>query len=275
MLAPWFFPTAAFLFGAIVGSFLNVCIHRIPTGQSIVRPGSHCACGAPIAWYDNIPILSWLLLRGRARCCGRPFSVRYPAVELLTALLFLACWRLFPPAKAVCGMVLVSALICGTFTDLDHMIIPDAFTVGLGVVGVVLSFIVPALHGENSGLFVVDSARSGVASLQGLFVGSGLVLWIALVAEAVLKKEAMGFGDVKLVGAIGALTSLDFLGLGVPEGTPSLGELLAQGKNNLDAWWISLATFTVLVFTLVLLILVGDALRDALDPRKAVAEDAS
>jgi len=206
LLMPWFFPTAAFVFGAIIGSFLNVCIHRIPAGQSIVRPGSHCACGAPIAWYDNIPILSWLLLRGRARCCGRPFSVRYPVVELLTALLFLACWRLFPPAKAVCGMVLVSALICGTFTDLDHMIIPDVFTVGLGVVGVALSFLVPALHGENSGLFLVDSVRSGVASLQGVFVGSGLVLWIALVAEAVLKKEAMGFGDVKLVGAIGAFT---------------------------------------------------------------------
>jgi leader peptidase (prepilin peptidase) / N-methyltransferase len=207
-LAPWFFPTAAFFFGAIIGSFLNVCIHRIPAGQSIVRPGSHCACGAPIAWYDNLPILSWLLLRGRARCCGRPFSVRYPVVELLTALLFLACWRLFPPAKAVCGMVLVSALICGTFTDLDHMIIPDTFTVGLGVVGVALSFLVPVLHGENSGLFVVDSVRSGVAALQGVFVGSGLVLWIALVAEAVLKKEAMGFGDVKLVGAIGAFAGL-------------------------------------------------------------------
>ena len=206
LLAPWFFPAVAFLFGAIIGSFLNVCIHRIPAGQSIVRPGSHCACGTPIAWYDNIPIFSWLILRGRARCCGRPFSVRYPAVELLTALLFLACWRLFPPAPAVCGMVFVSALVCATFIDLDHMIIPDTFTVGLGVAGLVLSFLVPALHGENSGLFVVDSARSGVASLQGMFVGSGLVLWIALVAEAVLKKEAMGFGDVKFVGAIGAFT---------------------------------------------------------------------
>src|ERR1700690_1792567 len=98
LLMPWFFPTAAFLFGAIIGSFLNVCIHRIPAGQSIVRPGSHCACGAPIAWYDNIPILSWLLLRGRARCCGRPFSARYLLVEILTAALFLACWlRLSAP----------------------------------------------------------------------------------------------------------------------------------------------------------------------------------
>jgi leader peptidase (prepilin peptidase) / N-methyltransferase len=203
---PWFFPLTAFLFGAIVGSFLNVCIYRIPAGQSIVRPGSHCACGTPIAWYDNIPILSWLILRGRARCCGRRFSVRYPALELLTALLFLACWLLLPPARAVCGMVLVSALVCAMFIDLDHMIIPDVFTIGLGVLGLTLSFLVPSLHGEHSGLFVVDSLRSGTAALQGMFIGSGLVLWIALIAEAVLKKEAMGFGDVKLVGALGAFT---------------------------------------------------------------------
>ncbi|MBI5382603.1 MAG: prepilin peptidase [Opitutae bacterium] len=203
---PWFFPTAAFIFGAIIGSFLNVCIYRIPAGKSIVRPGSHCACGQPIAWYNNIPILSWLILRGRARCCGQKFSIRYPAVELLTALLFLACWLLFPPAKAVCGMVLMGALVCATFIDLDHMIIPDAFTIGLGVVGVVLAVCAPSLHDQHSGIFMVDSLRSGVAAMQGLFVGSGLVLWIALLAEVALKKEAMGFGDVKLVGAIGAFT---------------------------------------------------------------------
>src|SRR5687768_7788918 len=87
---PWFFPTAAFLVGACVGSFLNVVIYRVPAEKSIVTPGSTCGCGTPIAWHDNIPILSWILLRGRARCCGRPFSIRYPFVELLTALLFLA-----------------------------------------------------------------------------------------------------------------------------------------------------------------------------------------
>ena len=100
---PWFLPLVAFVLGACVGSFLNVCIHRIPAGQSVVRPGSHCACGAPIRWYDNIPILSWFFLRGRARCCGRRFSFRYPLVEALTAALSLACWLLFPPAKALGG----------------------------------------------------------------------------------------------------------------------------------------------------------------------------
>jgi leader peptidase (prepilin peptidase)/N-methyltransferase len=203
---PWFFPLLIFVLGACIGSFLNVCIYRIPAGASIVTPGSHCACGQPIAWHDNIPILSWLVLRGRARCCGRAFSIRYPAVELLTALLFLACWHLFPPAKALCGMVLMSALICATFIDLDHMVIPDVFTLGLGVTGVVLSFVAPSLHGDHSSFFVAASLHSGIDSLIGLLTGSGLVLWIALLAEAILKKEAMGFGDVKFVGAIGAFT---------------------------------------------------------------------
>ena len=203
-LAPWFFPTVVFILGACIGSFLNVCIYRIPAETSVVFPGSHCGCGQPIKWQHNIPILSWLFLRGRARCCGRPFSVRYPVIELLTALLFLACWLFFPPTKAVCGWVFLSALVCATFIDLDHMIIPDAFTLGLGVVGMLLSFFVPGLQDQHSGIFIVDSLRGVLISLQGLLIGSGLVLWIALLAEAVLKKEAMGFGDVKFVGAIGA-----------------------------------------------------------------------
>jgi len=203
-VAPWFFPTLVTVLGACVGSFLNVVIYRLPAGKSVITPGSHCACGAPIAWYDNIPVLSWFILRGRARCCGRPYSFRYAFVELLTASLFLACWLLFPPAKALCGMLLLSLLIGATFIDLDHFIIPDVFTVGAGVIGVTLSLLVPALHGHDSGVFFLDSLRSATASVQGLFIGSGLVLWIALIAEVILKKEAMGFGDVKFVGAIGA-----------------------------------------------------------------------
>ena len=206
---PWFFPGVAFVFGACIGSFLNVCIYRIPAGKSVVTPGSHCACGAPIRWYDNIPILSWFMLRGRARCCGRRFSIRYASVEALTAVLFTACWIAFPefpPSKALCGMLLSSALIAATFIDLDHMVIPDVFTIGLGVAGVLLSTIMPALHGRQNDLFVIGNFHSATDSVTGLLVGSGLVLWIALVAEAVLKKEAMGFGDVKFVGAIGAFT---------------------------------------------------------------------
>ncbi len=201
---PWFYPVVAFLFGACIGSFLNVVIYRVPAGQSVVRPPSHCGCGQPIAWHDNIPILSWILLRGKARCCGRKFSVRYPAIEFLTGALFLACWVLLPPATAVCGWIFLSCLICATFIDLDHMIIPDVFTIGLGCLGVILSLAVPQLHVAPSGNYIVDAMRSLTVALQGLFIGSGLVLWIGLLAEVILKKEAMGFGDVKFVGAIGA-----------------------------------------------------------------------
>jgi leader peptidase (prepilin peptidase)/N-methyltransferase len=204
---PWFFPVMAGVFGALIGSFLNVCIYRIPAGKSIVWPGSQCACGKPIAWYDNIPVLSWFILRGRARCCGRPYSFRYAFVELLTAGLFLWSWLRFAPespGKAVGGMLFIAVLICATFIDLDHMIIPDVFTIWAGVVGVILSFAAPALHGQSHEIFLIASFRSGVDALLGLLVGSGLVLWIALLAEEVLKKEAMGFGDVKFVGMIGA-----------------------------------------------------------------------
>jgi leader peptidase (prepilin peptidase)/N-methyltransferase len=202
---PWFFPLGAFVLGACVGSFLNVVIYRLPKDQSVVTPGSHCGCGQPIKWYDNVPILSWLLLRGRARCCGRKFSFRYPFVELMTGALFLTCWLRFPPAVAVCGWIFLSCLIAATFIDLDHMIIPDVFTLGLGVAGVILSGFVPALHNQPPGeIFLVDSIRGGVTALQGLLIGSGVVLWIALIAESLLRKEAMGFGDVTFVGAIGA-----------------------------------------------------------------------
>jgi leader peptidase (prepilin peptidase)/N-methyltransferase len=201
---PWFFPAVVFIFGACIGSFLNVVIYRLPAEKSVVTPGSQCSCGKPIAWYDNIPIFSWFILRGRARCCGRPYSFRYSFVELLTACVFLACWLHFPLGKALCGMLFLSVLISALFIDLDHFIIPDVFTIGAGVVGVVLSFAVPALHDQANGFFLIDNMRSGIASLQGLLIGSGVVLWIALLAESILKKEAMGFGDVKFVGAIGA-----------------------------------------------------------------------
>jgi len=204
---PWFFPVWVFLLGACVGSFLNVCIYRIPYAQSVVRPGSHCGCGAPIRWFDNIPVLSWLLLLGRARCCGRRFSVRYPVIELLTAALFAGSWLMHSPGVAIAGMVFLSLLIGAAFIDLDHMIIPDGFSMGGSVAGVVLSFLVPALHlaeWQQVGWFPVDSLRSGLHGISGALIGSGLLLWIGLLAEKMLRREAMGFGDVKLMGAIGA-----------------------------------------------------------------------
>ncbi len=201
---PVFFASAAFVLGAIVGSFLNVCIYRIPAKKSVIFPGSHCACGQPIRWFDNIPVLSWFILRGKARCCGASYSFRYPLIELLTGGLFLACWLLFPPAKALCGWVFVSSLICASFIDLDHFEIPDRFTIGLALVGVALSIFFPALHGQHDEVPFIAGFRAGVIALQGVLIGSALILWIAILAETILKKEAMGFGDVKFVGAIGA-----------------------------------------------------------------------
>ena len=201
---PWFFPALIFVMGACVGSFLNVCILRLPRGETVVTPGSHCACGRPVAWHDNLPILGWFLLRGRARCCGRPFSFRYPVVELLTAVLFTLSWRLFPVEQAVGGMVLVALVIAATFIDLDHLMIPDGLTLGGAVAGVLLSLALPGLQGVAADFVPLAALRAGLASGLGVLIGSGLVLWVSLLAEAVLKKEAMGFGDVKFLGALGA-----------------------------------------------------------------------
>jgi len=192
--------------GACIGSFLNVVISRMPENRSIVRPGSHCACGVPIPWYLNIPVISWLALRGKARCCGRVIGWRYPAVEVLTAVVFILCWRrfAFDPLSAVCGWVFLSGLIAAAFIDYQHMIIPEPFTLGLGVVGVVLSIVHPSLHGQFETPFFFASVKSAGKALVGLGAGSGLLLWIACLATSALKKESMGMGDVVFVGAIGA-----------------------------------------------------------------------
>ena len=204
LLLPWFFPTTSFLFGAIVGSFLNVCIYRIPANKSVVSPGSTCSCGAPIKWYDNLPILSWFILRGKARCCGQPYSFRYPAIEALTGVLFLFAWMEYPPVVAACMFLFLSLLVCASFIDLDTMEIPDRFSLGSALVGILLSVAIPSLHGFDHPIFAIASMQSFIESAIGLLIGSGIILWIAISAETLLRKEAMGFGDVKLLGGIGA-----------------------------------------------------------------------
>lgn len=200
---PWFFPALVFVLGAVVGSFLNVCIYRIPQERSVVHPRSTCACGALIAWYHNLPILSWLFLRGRAACCGGSFSLRYPMVELITGLVFLVNWILFSPLVALAGMLFAVLLILATFIDLDHMIIPDRCSIGGMVLGVVISFLLPELHGhEANGL--AAHLDSGLSAIVGAIVGAGLVYWIAVLGEVVFRKPAMGEGDVKFLGCIGA-----------------------------------------------------------------------
>ena len=200
---PWFFQLLSFIFGAVVGSFLNVCIYRIPAGRSVVHPGSTCSCGKPIAWYDNIPILSWFLLRGKARCCGEPFSIRYALIELLAGILFYLSWITHPPVVGIIGFLFIAFLICATFIDFDHMIIPDRFSIGGMILGVLLSVFFPALHGLEGQIFL-SNVESTVTSITGALIGAGLVYWISVLGEIVFRKPAMGEGDVKFVGFIGA-----------------------------------------------------------------------
>ena len=203
---PFLFPTIFFMFGACIGSFLNVCIFRIPAGKSIVNPPSHCACGKPIAWYDNIPILAWFFLHGRARCCGRKISFRYPLVEFLTAAIFCGMWILLPPTLAGIGMAFASILVFCTFVDIDTMTLPDFATFGGAILGVVISAAFPDLHQARieGAPFFASSVASVVSAVCGVAVGSGMLYWLRLAAEVAFRREAMGEGDVILVGMIGA-----------------------------------------------------------------------
>ena len=211
------FASFALGLGCCIASFLNVCIWRLPRDESVVWPPSHCPkCNARIRWYQNIPVLSWLALRGRCANCHEPISVRYTVVELLGGILFLFAalqWmngfflRVSPPigmlpladVRAVPVYWLVfSGLILGSFIDLEHFYLPDRVTIGGMLLGVPLSFAVPELQGETGRLTALYWSLGGLAA--GFF-GLWALSWVASKA---LKKDAMGFGDVKLLGTIGA-----------------------------------------------------------------------
>jgi len=171
------FGAFAFVIGAAVGSFLNVCIYRWPVDLSINRPRrSFCPnCKQPIPWQQNLPLISWIVLRGRCANCGAKISFRYFAVELVTALLFLAIWESFPWQVAIAYWVFVSFLIIGTFIDFEHFIIPDRVTIGGVIAGVAFSVTVPALMGTDSRL------AAGVRSFLAAALGY-VILWIVLEA---------------------------------------------------------------------------------------------
>ncbi|WPB82669.1 prepilin peptidase [Archangium violaceum] len=178
--------------GLLFGSFLNVVIARVPAGESIVRPRSRCPrCGHQLAWYENIPVLSWLALRARCSSCGLPISWRYPLIELLTALLFLACQRRFGwTPELVAALVLVLLLVPLSFIDLEHWILPQELTWPGIVAGVALS--VPMGMGR-----VRDSVIGAVVGF--------LVFWgMEWLGEKIFKKEALGAGDKDLLALIGA-----------------------------------------------------------------------
>ncbi len=190
-----------FAIGAIVGSFLNVCIYRLPREESIVQPPSHCPrCRYRIAWYDNIPIISYLFLRERCRRCRAAIHWRYPVVELSSGLSAIAVFQRF--GLTPLGFVYVAfvwSLIVVTFIDLEHQIIPDEISLGGLAVGLVLSMLVPALHATAQPL--VALGRSALGAL----VGGGVLYVTGLLGTFLFKKEAMGGGDVKLLAMAGSL----------------------------------------------------------------------
>lgn len=203
-----FNPFLIFILGTIFGSFFNVCIYRIPRNQSTVSPRSQCPhCKHKIRWFENIPILSYFLLRGKCSNCRQNISIKYPFIELLTGLIFLLLYLHLPSlSHFFVAAIFTSFLIIASFIDLEHLMIPDRFTLGGFLIGVLLSIIFPVIHGYTNEPFLLMAIKSSLSSLIGAFIGTGLLLWIALIAELFIKEEAMGFGDIKLIGFIGSIT---------------------------------------------------------------------
>jgi leader peptidase (prepilin peptidase)/N-methyltransferase len=183
----WFWGLLLFMLGSMVGSFLNVCIHRLPRGESIVSPPSHCPhCGYAIPWYLNLPLLTWLYLRGRCRNCAAPIAARYVLVELLTGLAFLGCWRGFGRASVWVALIyclFLAGLIAASFIDFEHFIIPDEITIGGMVVGFLLSGLVPALHGAGT------AAKALERSALGLAFGALLIYGILRVSKLMYGRQ--------------------------------------------------------------------------------------
>lgn len=226
-IAPEALLPVALVFGLLVGSFLNVVIHRVPEGLSVVTPPSHCpGCETPIKPWDNIPVLSWLLLAGKCRSCKTPISLRYPAIELVTGLLFLAiAWRFGPTIWTTLYCLFGAALIAAAMIDLDHQIIPDSISLG-GLLAALV--VIPAATAWSGG----DALQAFVRALTGAAIGAG-VLWLVAFLHARISvamgrtfahwpgegeslptpREAdywlwfpgLGLGDVKLLGMIGAV----------------------------------------------------------------------
>ena len=189
-----------FVFGAVIGSFLNVCVYRIPAKISIVWPPSHCPkCNNKIKWYDNIPILSYLLLGAKCRNCKEKISIQYPLVEFMTAALTTLFFYNFGlTAWTFCALFCLYTLIVVSLIDLKTYTIPDTLSIGLIFFGLAVCFINPAFEG--------DILERFTSSIIGASVGFFGAWGLALFCSALVKKEALGGGDIKLMGAIGALS---------------------------------------------------------------------
>ncbi len=190
-----------FVLGLLIGSFLNVCILRLPLGESIVSPRSHCPkCNTTLRWYHNIPVLSWMLLRGKCASCGVRISARYAVIELMTAVILVLLWRAYGPTITFgISAILLLALLVLFFTDLDHKLLPDLVTLPGFLVGVAVAWVNPFL-GPGS------SWSRLWASLAGAALGAGVLWGIGALYSRLRGIEAMGMGDVKMMAMVGAFT---------------------------------------------------------------------
>jgi leader peptidase (prepilin peptidase) / N-methyltransferase len=220
----WVELLAVVVFGLCVGSFLNVCAYRLPLGESIVHPRSRCtSCGRTLTWLDNIPVLSWAVLGGRCRTCNQPVSWMYPAVEVVTALVFVITYLTYGlTLLSLVRVVFACALIVLFVTDLQHKILPNVITLPGIVVGFVCSVFLPP---------------GWMSSLIGVAVGGGFLLAIAEAYYRIRGQEGLGMGDVKLLAMIGAFLGwkLVLLTLVFASFTGSLagGVLIASGRGNM------------------------------------------
>ncbi len=191
MMGPPFAMVVAGCFGALIGSFLNVCIYRLPLGKSIVWPSSACpVCRRPLAWFENIPVLSYLLLGGRCRTCRAPISIRYPLVETLTALLLAGSWWYFGPGLLFASRVVLGSVLIVLFAiDLELHLLPNSITLP----GIVVGF-----------AFSLVTEPGWQASLLGILLGGGILYAIAEVYFRVRHEEGLGMGDVKMLAMVGA-----------------------------------------------------------------------
>ena len=231
--------TIVFVFGLVFGSFLNVCIYRLPREQSVVAPRSACPrCGHLIRWYDNVPVFSWLILRARCRDCGAPISPRYAAVELLTGLLFLACYARFGWDLETLKYCILSFLLTGLiFTDAETKLLPDALTIPGFIIGLLFSLIVPMNDVVTRVAPAVTSLSNPQEHLRllsfidasvGAALGAGFIYLAGAAYKLVRGTFGMGFGDIKLMAMVGAflgakLTLLTLFGASI------LGSIIGLG----------------------------------------------
>ena len=190
-----------FILGLIVGSFSNVCIYRIPKNESIIYPASHCPkCSSPIKPVDNVPILSYILLKGRCRNCKKKISIQYPSVELLTGLIYLIIYLIYGlNIQTLIYIILSSALIIIAFIDLNEQVIPEVISLPGMAIGLILSVFV--------------SYISFINSVLGIVIGGGIILVIRLVGSLIFKKESMGIGDIELAAMIGAFLGWRYIAI--------------------------------------------------------------